>query len=514
MDSDFYDVVIYGGTSAGIAAAVQAARLGLRPVVIEAGSRIGGMTTCGLSDTDAGNECAIGGLAAEFYHRVGRKYGRTQPEWMFEPKVALEVMHDWVEEHGIPVLHGERIALNGGVKKRDREIVSLRMESGRIVRGRVFIDASYEGDLLAGAGVSYIVGRESNIKFGETENGIRSENELPPGISPYRQPGDPSSGLLFRVNPDAGGMPGSGDGKLQAYNFRMCLTDDPGNRVPIAKPEGYCEDDFEILFRAIEKGQTRRFFKFRMLPNRKSDSNNDSGISTDYIGMNHDYAEADYATRAKILEAHKTYQLGLVWTVQNHPRVPQEIREHYLPWGLPLDEFVDSGHWPPQLYIRESRRMVSNYVISENTVLLREAVEDSIGLGSYAMDSHHTQYCVGEDGFLRTEGGFYTTFEKPYPISYRAIVPKVHECINLLVPVCVSATHAAYGSVRMEPVFMILGQSATMAAWLAIQTGSAVQNISSMQLRAKLLEAGQILGDPNEVPDVCQASQPQLQPLR
>jgi FAD dependent oxidoreductase len=490
MSDVLHDLVIYGGTSAGIMAAVQAVRMGRQAIVIEPTHRIGGMTTCGLSDTDAGNEAAIGGIALEYYRRIGAKYGRDEAVWMFEPKVALEVLQEFVHEHGVTVLYHERLA---GVEKRGSQILSLRLESGKIVRGHIFVDASYEGDLLGAAGVSYFVGREANSLHGETQNGVRTETELPGGIDPYRTPGDPSSGLLARVNPDAGAPAGAKDLKLQAYNFRMCLTNDPANRVMVGKPEGYIEEDYEILFRAIDRGQTRRFFKFRALPNQKSDSNNDSGISTDYIGMNHSYVEADYATREEIFHAHVVYQKGLVWTVQNHPRVPEEIRAFYRPWGLPLDEFVESGHWPPQLYIREARRMLGDYTITENVVARTIPVSDGVGLGSYAMDSHHTQYCVGEDGFLRTEGGFYLPLDAPYPISYRALLPRASECENLIVPVCVSATHAAYGSVRMEPVFMILGQSAATAAVLALEHGLPLSEVPYDLLRPRLLADCQTL---------------------
>ncbi len=493
MSEEPYDVVIYGGTAAGIMAAVQTARMDRRAILIEPTHRVGGMTTCGLSDTDAGNERAVGGLALEFYQRVGEKYGQAEPEWMFEPKVALEVLHEFAQEHGFAILRSERLARHGAVEKDGTRIISLKLESGRTVRGHMFVDASYEGDLLGAAGVSHIVGREANGQHGETQNGVRTENELPDGIDPYRVSGDPASGLLARVNPGAAGEPGAGDRNLQAYNFRMCLTNDPANRLTVEKPEGYNEEDYEILFRAIACGQTRRFFKFRSLPNHKSDSNNDSGISTDYIGMNHSYVEADHEMRAAMFRSHETYQKGLIWTVQNHPRVPEEIRAFYRPWGLPLDEFTESGHWPPQLYIREARRMTGDYVITENVVARKISVNDGVGLGSYAMDSHHTQYCVGADGFVRTEGGFYLPLEAPYSISYRAMLPKAAECSNLLVPVCVSATHAAYGSVRMEPVFMILGQSAATAACLALEQNIAIADLSYETLSGQLEADGQIL---------------------
>lgn len=488
-----YDVVVYGGTSAGITAAIEAAKLGKSVVMIEPSGRIGGLTTGGLGDTDVGNKKSIGGLAIEFYQRIGKKYGQEKAAWFFEPKVALAVYEEMLQEAKVPVVKNERLKLKDGVEKSGTTISAITMESGKVYHGKVFIDATYEGDLMAGAGVSYFIGREPNSQYGETINGIRPGNELPKGIDPYKVPGDPKSGLIARVNANSGGKEGDGDTRLQAYNFRMCLTNDPKNRVMIEKPEGYKEEDYELLFRAIEKGQKSRFFKFREVPNHKTDSNNDSGVSTDYIGMNYDYPDADYATRDKIRKEHEIYQKGLVWTVQNHPRVPQEIRDAHKDWGLPLDEFTESGHWPTQLYVRESRRMVSDFVITENVVLSEEPTHDSIGMGSYAMDSHHTQYCVSENGFVRTEGGMYKQLKHPYPISYRAIVPKNSQCDNLLVPICLSASHAAYGSARMEPVFMILGQSAGAAAALAINDKVSVQDVPYDQLRKILDGDKQIL---------------------
>lgn len=490
-----YDIVIYGGTAAGIAAAVQARRMGKSTVVIEPGRRIGGLTSGGLGDTDVGMKQAIGGLALEFYRRVARKYSQDETRWLFEPKVALEVLQDWVAENDIEVVYGERLDLQDGVTKLGTTIVSIRMESGTVYRGKAFIDASYEGDLMGKAGVSYMVGRESNAQYGETLNGIRhgSENELPPGIDPYVLKGVPSSGLLRRVNPHPGGNAGDGDAKLQAYNFRMCLTNNPDNRLEIEKPEGYDEADYEILFRAIEQGQRSKFFKLNLVTSDKTDSNNNSGISTDYNGMNHGYAEADYRTREQMWHAHRLYQQGYVWTIQNHPRVPEDIRAVYKPWGLPRDEFVDSGHWPSQLYVRESRRMIGEYVVTEHVVRLKESVPDSIGMGSFAMDSHHTQYYVNEDGHVSTEGGFYVKLTAPYPISYRAILPNREECTNLIVPVCASATHAAYGSIRMEPVFMILGQSAAAAASLALDTDGIVHHVRYEHLRSILAQENQVL---------------------
>lgn len=491
-----YDLVIYGGTSAGIAAAVQAKRMGQRAVVLEPTFRLGGLSSGGLGDTDFGVKSAIGGLALEFYERLGRKYGQEEAVWMFEPKMASAVFQDWVDEYGIDVRYGERLALPDGVSKTENRIDAVRMESGRVYEGRMFMDAGYEGDLMKAAGVSYATGREANRVYGERYNGIQTaaavKNQLPPGIDPYRTKGVPSSGLLPGVNPDAGGEDGEGDGRIQAYCYRMCLTDDPNNRMMVERPERYDERDYELMFRAIEQGQTR-FFKLRMLPNRKTDSNNDFGFSTDYIGYNYDYPEGDYAARERIAAAHETYQKGLLWTLRHHPRVPEDIRRFYRDWGLPLDEFADYGHWTPQLYIRESRRMVGATVMNENHVFLRTPAEDSIGMGSYTMDSHNVQRHVHRDGYVVNEGDVQIKLQAPYPIGYGSIVPKEEECGNLFVPVCLSASHIAYGSIRMEPVFMALAQSAATAAALAIDGDVAAQRVPYAALRKRLIEDGQVL---------------------
>lgn len=498
-----YDIVIYGGTSSGIISAIQATKLGKKVIVIEPSGRIGGLTSGGLGDTDHGKISTIGGLALDFYKRVGQKYKSDKPVWQFEPSVALAVFNDLVREFKIKVIFKERLDLKNGVVKTDNKIRSIRMESGNVYSGSMFIDASYEGDLMAKVGVSYFVGREPNTMYGETTNGIRLEdkNELPEGVDPYIVPGDASSGLLPRVMPNAGGKTGDGDKKLQAYCFRMCLTDSAENRIMIQKPEGYNELDYELLFRALEKGMPKeRCFKLHIVGHRKTDSNNHSGISCDYNGANHAYPEADYKTRDDIRKKHEIYQKGYVWTIQNHPRVPEDVRDYYAAWGLPKDEFTENGNWSPQLYIRESRRMISDYIVTENIVRLNEKVKDPIGLGSYAMDSHHTQYCLDENGYVRTEGGFYHPLKQPYQISYKVIVPKKKECENLLVPVCVSATHAAYGSIRMEPVFMILGQSAATAASLCIDKKIAVQDLDYTLLKKIMLKDNQIItnSDSNE----------------
>ena len=332
-----FDIVIYGGTSAGVIAAVQAIKMGKSAAIIEPSRRIGGLSSGGLGDTDAGDKSVIGGLSREFYTRLGSKYGQDEPAWLFEPKMALEVFQDLVKEYNIPVYYQERLALINWVFKSGNKIERITMESGKIFQASMFIDTSYEGDLMAKAGVSYTTGREPNRMYDETYNGIQTanatKNQLPTGIDPYRIKGDPASGLLPHVNPKLEAMDGEGDNKIQAYCFRMCLTDNPDNRIMIDKPEGYDEQEYELLFRSIEAGQDI-FFKLHMMPNRKTDSNNHNGFSTDYMGMNDEYPEADYEVRERIIKAHEVYQKGMVWTLQNHPRVPKEIQEFYKPWGI------------------------------------------------------------------------------------------------------------------------------------------------------------------------------------
>lgn len=520
-----YDVVIYGGTSSGCMAAVQAAKMGKSVVLIEPGKHLGGLTGGGLGLVDAGNTDSVGGLAHEFFHRVWQHYENdkawkwenrhalrgqhaplrsdAQTMWVMEPSVAEQIFKDMVVAAGAKVEFGQRLERKKGVHKEGQRILSITMESGRTFAGKMFIDATYEGDLMATAGVSYFVGREANSRYGETMNGIRPMPERATAwrIDPYRVKGKPDSGLLPRVHPGLEGKPFEEDRGVQAYCYRMCLTDVPENRIMVQKPANYDELEYELVFRYIEKGaKPDSFFKLSMLPNRKTDSNNSGSFSTDYIGMSWAWAEADYATRERIASEHEKWQRGLIWTLQNHPRVPPEIRKYYAPWGLPQDEFTDNGNWSPQLYVREARRMVSDLIIAEDMALgLKPPPEDSVGLGSYAFDSHAIKYYVDEaSGFVTIDGALIRPPRSPrpphpYPISYRAMIPKRGECENLLVPVCLSATHVTYGSIRMEPVFMILGQSAATAAALAIDRGTTLQDLPYELLKSRLLADNQVI---------------------
>lgn len=498
-----YDIVIYGGNASGIIAAIQAAKMGKTVAVVEPNEfRIGGLTTGGLSDTDIGNAGVIGGLSYEFYQRVGAKYNKSV-DFTFEPKVALQVLEEWVAEYpdNITIFMAERLDLSDGVEKDGTDIVSITTESGKVFKAKMFLDCSYEGDLMAKADVSYTIGREANSVYGETLNGItaadNSHNGVPTGISPYVIEDDPSSGLLPGVNADFGGDKGDGDEKIQAYNFRWTLTNRADNQVPAEEPENYDESRYELLFRAFEANPNwtvdKIFKTTRWLKNGKVDSNNNSGISTDLIGGNYDYPEGDYETRAKILKAHEDYQRGLLWALQTNERIPESVRTEAQKWGLAADEFTENNNWPTQLYVREARRMVSNFVMTQHVCKTNSTVvvSDSVGMGSYNMDSHHIQYVV-KDGEVRAEGDFFSG-TSPYAISYRSIVPKANECTNLLVPVCISASHAAYGSIRMEPVFMVLGQSAATAACLAIDEEVIVQDVNYNRLKERLTADKQVL---------------------
>ncbi len=512
-----YDVVVYGGTSGGIAAAVQAARLGKSVVLIEPGQHLGGMTTGGLGATDIGNKAAIGGLAREFYQRIKKYYeddanwkyekpadfkggghiAREDAGWTFEPHVAEKIYQDLLREQRVPILLGRRLDLKNGVKKEGTRLVALTMESGETVHGKMFLDATYEGDLLAKAGVSYHVGREANRTHGETLNGVQVRNAIHhqfiKEVDPYVRPGEPASGLLPRVHAGPPDNDGEGDRHVQAYNFRLCATDRPGNRRPWPKPANYDERQYEILLRNFEAGDHRIPWSPLLMPNRKTDSNNNFAFSTDDIGMSDAYPDADYVTRAEIWREHVAYQQGLMWTLANHPRVPEKIRQNFQTWGLAKDEFVDNDNWPYQLYVREARRMTGAYVMTEANCRGQRTAEDSVGLAAYTMDSHNIQRYVTKEGHIRNEGDVQVGGFPPYPISYGAIVPKASECTNLLVPVCLSASHIAYGSIRMEPVFMVLGQSAATAAARAIDDNIEVQKVDYRKLRERLLRDRQVL---------------------
>ena len=501
------DLIIYGGTPAGLAAAVQAARMGRKAVLIDPAPRIGGMATGGLGATDVGNAKSVGGISREFFAAVHARNGgkalKGERDWFFAPSTALAVFEDWVRTNGIAVVRGGRLDRGpGGVVKDGKRIRSIRLTDGRVFPAKMFIDATYEGDLLAAAGVSYTVGREPNVKYGEIYNGVEVRHaryhQLRPGVSGYVKPGDPASGLLPGIDPAPTGTDGAGDRRIQAYCYRMCLTDVPTNRIPFAKPEGYDARDYELLLRNFEAGETELPMTLSRVPVGKTDSNNRLGVSTDFIGADDSYPEASYAERERIARRHRRWQEGLLWTLATNPRVPAKIRAEIGRFGLCKDEFTDNGGWPEQLYVREGRRMVSDTVVTDRDARGLVAAARPVGLASYAMDSHHVRRYLDKDGFVRNEGDVEIEVKQPFPVDYGALVPRKGECANLLVPVCLSASHIAYGSIRMEPVFMILGQSAATAALMAIDAGVAAQDLDYAALRARLAADGQILAWPPE----------------
>lgn len=523
QEEPIHDVVIYGGTSAGVAAAIQVRRMGGTVLIIEPTNRIGGLTTGGLGQTDIGNKAAIGGISREFYQRVKQHYqqdeawkwqqredyrsgGQSRTDanedtmWTFEPSVALKIMQAWLKEHEVEVLYGERLDRSTprvGVNLDGTRIVALRLESGKQIRGKMFIDASYEGDLLAAAGVSYTVGREANDRYDETLNGVQTaravHHQFVPKVDPYIRKGDADSGLLPGIDPQGPGEEGQGDQRVQAYCFRMCLTDHPENRIPFEKPEGYDEQQYELLFRNFEAGAKVIPWSHSLMPNRKSDTNNNRGFSTDFIGQNYAYPEASYAEREQIVQRHRIYQQGLMWTLAYHPRTPQFVRDVVSRWGTCRDEFDREDGWQQQLYIREARRMQGTLVMTQHHCQGRLIAEQPIGLAAYTMDSHHVQRHLDADGFVKNEGDVQVGGFSPYPIGFGAILPQANECTNLLVPVCLSASHIAFGSIRMEPVFMVLGQSAATAAMQAIEQQTGVQDVDYPGLRKRLEQDGQRL---------------------
>ncbi len=519
-----YDVVVYGGTSAGVIAAVQAKKMGKSVVLVGPDKHLGGLSSGGLGWTDTGNKAVIGGLARDFYHRIYLAYqkdetwawqkkteygnkgqgtaamdGENRTMWIFEPRVAERVFEDFVKENDIPVARDEWLDRAKGVVKKDGVIASITMLSGKKYAGRMFIDATYEGDLMAAAGVAFTTGREAKAQFGETLNGIvvahSRSHQFEKNVDPYKIPGDPKSGLVARIHGDDPGKDGDADKRLQAYCYRMCLTNFAENRVPFPKPDGYDPAQYELLKRYIAAGWKwgNIIAKFDPIPNHKTDTNNHGAFSFDNIGMNYDYPDATYERRREILREHETYQKGLLYFLANDPGVPEEIRQRMSQWGLPKDEFTDNGNWSHQIYVREARRMLGDTIINENHLTRKIPTPRSVGMGSYNMDSHNVQRYVDKNGHARNEGDVQVNPGGPYPIDYGALIPQKRDATNLLVPVACSTTHIAYGSIRMEPVFMILGQSAATAAILALDGKLAVQDVPYAALEARLKTDGQIL---------------------
>lgn len=517
------DVVVYGGTAAAVMAAVQVKRMGKSVVVVSPDQHLGGLSSGGLGWTDTGNKSVIGGLARQFYHKIYQHYqdssawkwqsqtdygnrgqgtpaidGEQRTMWIFEPSAAEAAFEDFVKEYEIGLFRNEWLDREQGVEKSGTDIQTISTLSGKQFRARQFIDATYEGDLMAAAGVSYHVGREANSVYGEEWNGIQTgvlhhDHYFKKPTDPYQEKGNPASGVLARISTEPPGEYGSGDKRIQAYCFRMCLSNHPDNRVPFPKPAGYDSSQYELLVRVFEEGWDELFRKFDPIPNRKTDTNNHGPFSTDNIGMNYDYPDATYERRRAIIAEHEQYQKGLMFFLANDPRIPKQYQDKLNQWGLAKDEFQDNGNWPHQLYIREARRMIGSYVMTEHEVMGKREVLESVGMGSYTMDSHNVQRYIKPDGFVQNEGDLGVKPKQPYQIHLGALLPKKEECTNLTVPICVSSSHIAFGSIRMEPVFMILGQSAATVAVQALDEKLSVQDIPYEKIRDRLESDGQIL---------------------
>jgi hypothetical protein len=518
------DVIIYGGTPAAITAAIQVIQSGKTAIVVSTDTHLGGMSSSGLGYTDTGDKSVIGGLARVFYQRIYDYYqkpeswkwekkedygnvgqgtpaidGNLKTMWIFEPHIAEGVFEDFVRDYKIRVFRNEWLNRETGVKKVKGRIVSFSTLSGITFEGKIFVDATYEGDLMAASGVHYTTGRESNDTYHETWNGVQAgvfhhrHNFDDLKISPYKIANDPASGILDGISAEVPGRNGTGDKKVQAYCFRMCLTKNVNNRVPFQRPEGYDSSQYELLIRVFQSGWRETFEKFDPVPNLKTDVNNHGPFSFDYIGMNYDYPGASYQRRQEIIKLHENYQKGLLYFIATDPRIPVEVQTEMNHWGLARDEFTDNGNWPYQIYIREARRMVGTFVMTENEIMGKNPVKQSIGMGSYTMDSHNIQRYITANGYVQNEGDIGVMPEKPYQIPLGCILPKKEECSNLMVPVAVSSSHIAFGSIRMEPVFMILGQSAGVLAALALEKDISIYDVSYPEIEGKLIENGQVL---------------------
>ncbi|WP_257666472.1 FAD-dependent oxidoreductase [Parapedobacter tibetensis] len=525
-----YDICVYGATASGVMAAIQAARMDKSVLLISDTDHVGGVATSGLTATDINRNTLIGGIAREFYQHIYAYYERPEAwrnqdresffvsslkrtftgkndslsmQWVYESHVAEEIMKEMLEKAGVTVVYNERLDLEKGVEKEGQQIARIRTEQGSSYAAKRFIDASYEGDLMKLANISYVIGREANSTYGEFHNGIVLNEVIGNGeqsVDPYIIKGDSSSGLLPFVDAQLWGSEGEADKRTQAFCYRMTLTNDPENRVPIEKPAGYNPLWHEVLARFLELNpdkQLQQIITLTPMPNKKTDTNH-----LDFFGASFDYPEGDYATREEIAQRHRDYALGMLWFLGNDERVPEHIRTEMAAWGLPKDEFADNDHFPYQLYVRESRRMIGEYIMTEHNCLLanRVAASDPVAVGTYMLDCHIVSRVVDAEGKLRNEGSVYGRGLRtgPYQISYQSITPKAEECENLLVPICLSASHIAFSSIRMEPVYMVLGQSAGTAAALSLDEQCTVQELDYGKLRAKLLQDGQII----TVPDV------------
>jgi hypothetical protein len=520
------DIVIYGGTSAGVSAAVQAKRMGRSVVLVSPYQRLGGMTSNGLGSVDSSRQELVGGIAREFYHRVWRHYqspdswkwerfedfgnrgqgtsgvdGDQRTMWVFEPNVAEDIFNSFIQENGIQVFRNEWLNREEGLEMDQNEIISFTSLSGTRFVGKIFIDCTYEGDLMAAVGIPYKIGREGNKMYGETFNGVQTSmakrNQFINRIDPYVVRGDPTSGLLAGVSDWSPHKDGSSDNKVPAYKFHLCLTKVEENREPFTKPDLYDPRQYELLLRTLNRGSRHILGRFDPIPNAKTNTDQNGAFSTDFLGANYLYPDGTYQERSAIIDSHINYLRGYFYFLINDLRVPAEIREEVSSWGLARDEFMKNGFWPEQIHVYEARRMIGESILTEHHVMGRREVNEPIALVSAPISSNHFQrYNASDDDgnqFVQNEGDIWVEIQQPYAIPFKSILPQGTICNNLLVPVCLSASHVAYSSIRSESVFMILGQAAATSAVLAVEAEFSLHNLPYQMLRNQLIDDGQIL---------------------
>ncbi|QIU92675.1 FAD-dependent oxidoreductase [Bacteroides faecium] len=487
-----YDLIVYGGTSSGIIAAYAASKGGLKVAILEPGKHIGGLTTSGLGHVDIGNPETVGGYAREFLKRVGSHYGKTKIQVDMESSVAENVFQQMLKETGVDVYYHSRLLSRRGVVRQGNKIQNLILEDGREFSARIYIDATYEGDLMAQSGVSYTVGREA----------IKKYNESSAGIQPYKLVRKYNDTQLKEVKQLSDAFPldyvfsdreqvGDADHRVQAYVYRLCITTNKENQVPFTKPGGYDPQRYANVLTRINRLKLLTLDKaltLYKLPNQKFDVNH-----MDLVNASWKYAEASYEDRNYIESYHKHYQQGLLYFLSNDEKVPEQLRNDTKRYGYAADEFADNDNWPYMLYVREGRRMIGKYVMRQQDAWDNPHKEDAIAIGSYFMDCHTVQRFITPAGEMLEEGEMKHAPFRPYEISYGAIIPKQKECENLFVSVCMSATHTIYGSLRMEPVFMMTGHAAGAASVLAIRDNLAIQQVDIQQLQKELISQGQIL---------------------
>jgi hypothetical protein len=493
QDATYADVIVYGGTPAGVTAAIAASREGASVVLLEQTRHVGGLSTSGLNRDEGEHldRSTLGGLSDQFTFEAARRSGteteNAEGARMWQSRIAEQVFLDMLKEAGVPIRYEQLLEK---VEKTGARITKLQVRGGRVYQAKVFIDATYEGDLMAAAGVSYTVGREARDTYNESKAGVRYMDEKV-FVSPYDEDGN----LLFGV------MPGKPPAEFSAskhpicYNVRLNLTTDAQNMVPIERPRNYDPKQNELLARCIEAGylkDIRQVISHHNLPGSlKRELNNCqfSFVSMSIPGAQTPWAEASFEEREKIHQQYRDYTHGMLWFLKTDERVPARMREEMAQYGFCKDEWQDNDHWPWYLYIRAARRMKGPYILTQADVTEKRKKEDVIHIGSHYIDSHHvTRYAVDKDHFIN--GGRMWQEGRRFDIPYRAITPRAEECENLLVPVCVSASNVAFAAIRLEPTWMHLGEVSGMAAAQAIAEDEVVQGIDIAKLQARIAEAG------------------------